>query len=113
MCRLSDLAEDQPQRVDVDGESVVLVRHGSQVFALSDVCSHAEVSLSEGEVVDGGIECWLHGSRFDLATGEPSGPPAWEPVATYPTTVRTDGDGTQTVAVSVLGSTEPAQQVRT
>lgn len=112
VCRLSDLGESQPRRVEVDGEAVVLVRQGSEVFALDDVCSHAEVSLAEGDVVDGAIECWLHGSRFDLATGEPSGPPAFEPVATYPTAVRTDDDGTETVAVSVLGSTEPASQIR-
>jgi 3-phenylpropionate/trans-cinnamate dioxygenase ferredoxin subunit len=47
--------------------------------------------LSEGEVTKQGIECWLHGSRFDLATGEPSSPPASEPVDVYAVEVR-DGD---------------------
>jgi 3-phenylpropionate/trans-cinnamate dioxygenase ferredoxin subunit len=97
VCRLSELTEAKPQLVQVAGEDVVLVRQGEEVFALSDLCSHAEVSLSTGEVADGAIECWLHGSRFDLRTGEPSGPPAWEPVATYPTTIAEDG----TVAVTV------------
>jgi 3-phenylpropionate/trans-cinnamate dioxygenase ferredoxin subunit len=97
VCRISELTQDKPHLVQVAGEDIVLVRQGEEVFALSDFCSHAEVSLSTGEVADGAIECWLHGSRFDLRTGEPSGPPAWEPVPTYPTTVAPDG----TVAVTV------------
>jgi 3-phenylpropionate/trans-cinnamate dioxygenase ferredoxin subunit len=97
VCRLSELTQDKPHLVQVAGEDIVLVRQGEEVFALSDICSHAEVSLSTGDVADGAIECWLHGSRFDLRTGEPSGPPAWEPVPTYPTTVAPDG----TVAVTV------------
>ena len=59
------------------------------VFALNDVCSHAEVSLSEGEVYDGTIECWLHGSCFDLRTGKPTNPPATQPVAAYRSRSRT------------------------
>lgn len=97
VCRLDELTPDKPHLVRLDGEDIVLVRQGEDVFALSDLCSHAEVSLSGGEVADGAIECWLHGSRFDLRTGEPSGPPAWEPVRTYPTTVADDG----TVAVTL------------
>jgi 3-phenylpropionate/trans-cinnamate dioxygenase ferredoxin component len=60
------------------------------VFAIHDVCSHADVPLSDGEVDDCEIECWLHGSRFDLRTGKPTGPPATTPVPVYP--VRVDGD---------------------
>ena len=61
------------------------------MFAIQDLCSHAAVALSEGEVADCTVECWLHGSRFDLRTGKPIGPPATEPVATFPVEVR-DGD---------------------
>ena len=53
--------------------------------------SAADVALSEGEVDGCTIECWLHGSRFDLRTGKPTGLPATEPVATFPVEVR-DGD---------------------
>ena len=60
------------------------------VHAIDDTCSHANVSLSEGEVDDCTLECWLHGSRFDLRTGEPTGPPAIVPIAVYP--VKIDGD---------------------
>ena len=61
-----------------------------QAIAVDDECSHAAIPLSEGDVEGCEIECWLHGSRFDLRTGKPTGPPATEPVAVYP--VKVDGD---------------------
>ena len=90
VCSLSDLKEDQPTGFEVEGGPVVLVRQGEQVYALADVCSHAEIALSEGEVTRLGLECWLHGSCFNLRTGQPSSPPASEPVDTYAVTI--DGD---------------------
>jgi 3-phenylpropionate/trans-cinnamate dioxygenase ferredoxin subunit len=90
--RLADLRPEQPRRILVDGVAVAVVRSGEAVYAVSDVCSHAEVSLSEGEITDCQIECWLHGSRFDLRTGEPSGPPAFAPIATYPVQIEGRGD---------------------
>jgi 3-phenylpropionate/trans-cinnamate dioxygenase ferredoxin subunit len=90
VARLSDLPEEGAVRVQVDGTPVCLARSTGEVFALSDVCSHAEVSLSEGDVEDGTVECWLHGSRFDLRTGKPTGLPATKPVATYPVTIEGD-----------------------
>ncbi len=96
---LSDFEEDRPEAVDVDGTSVAVVRTSSgQVHAIQDVCSHANVALSEGEVVDGEIECWLHGSTFSLATGKPTCLPAVDPVPVYP--VKIEGDDVY-VAVNV------------
>ena len=89
-CALSDLAEDTALRVELAGRPVCIARSGGEVFAISDVCSHADVALSEGEVDDQTIECWLHGSRFDLVTGRPTGLPATKPVPVYP--VKIDGD---------------------
>ena len=66
----------------------LVARSGGEVFAILDVCSHADVALSEGDVEDGHIECWLHGSMFDLRTGKPTNLPATEPVATFPIEVR-------------------------
>jgi 3-phenylpropionate/trans-cinnamate dioxygenase ferredoxin subunit len=91
----SDLPDNSPVAVEVDGVEVALVRTGDEVFAIKDECSHATVALSEGEVTfdDHGtpeIECWLHGSTFNLRTGEPVIFPATEPVPIYPTSV--DGD---------------------
>jgi nitrite reductase/ring-hydroxylating ferredoxin subunit len=89
-CSLSELAEDSAMRVDLAGKAVCLARSGGEVFAISDICSHADVALSEGDVEDGKIECWLHGSLFDLRTGQPTGLPATRPVPTYPVTVEGD-----------------------
>ncbi|MBW8483292.1 non-heme iron oxygenase ferredoxin subunit [Actinomadura parmotrematis] len=92
VCALADIAAGTALAVEVDGTPVALARTaGDEVFAVNDVCSHAEVSLAEGEVENGTIECWLHGSCFDLRTGKPTNPPATQPVATYRVKVR-DGD---------------------
>ncbi len=90
VCALSDVPEEGAIRVELAGRPVCIARSQGEVFALSDVCSHADVALSEGEVEDGQIECWLHGSLFDLRTGQPSGLPAIRPVPTYPVTVEGD-----------------------
>jgi 3-phenylpropionate/trans-cinnamate dioxygenase ferredoxin subunit len=89
-CAEAELAEDTPLRLVLDGTAVTLVRTEGEVYAINDVCSHAAVSLSEGEVEDCAIECWLHGSRFDLRTGRPSGPPATQPVPVYPVKIEAD-----------------------
>jgi 3-phenylpropionate/trans-cinnamate dioxygenase ferredoxin subunit len=83
VCALSDLDDDKPFAVEVGDTAVVLVRQGQRVHALRDECSHAELALSEGEVTSKGLECWLHGSCFDLRTGDPSSPPATEPVDVF------------------------------
>ena len=85
-----ELADGFPLLVHVDGVPVCLVRSEGEVFAIGDICSHGQVSLSEGEVDGCEIECWLHGSRFDLRTGRPSGPPATTPVPIYPVSVEGD-----------------------
>ncbi|MGP3950560.1 non-heme iron oxygenase ferredoxin subunit [Streptomyces sp. 7N604] len=90
VCALSELEEDMPKRVELEGTPVSVIRTDDDVFAIYDICSHANVSLSEGEVDDCTIECWLHGSRFDLRTGKPSGLPATRPVPVYP--VKIEGD---------------------
>jgi 3-phenylpropionate/trans-cinnamate dioxygenase ferredoxin subunit len=89
-CALSELADGEPLAVELKDEPVAIVRTEGQVFAIRDVCSHAEVPLSEGEIYDHTVECWLHGSCFDLRTGQPTGLPATEPVPVYP--VKIDGD---------------------
>ena len=83
-CSAGDLAEDTPFGVVVEGTPVCLVRTGGEVFAVRDECTHEAVRLSEGDVVDGVIECWRHGSCFDLRTGAVLSLPAIRPVAVYP-----------------------------
>jgi len=89
-CAVADLVEGKPLAVEVRDTEIALVRQGEEVFAIRDECSHAEIALSEGDVEGCTVECWLHGSRFDLRTGAALGLPATEPVAVYP--VRLDGD---------------------
>ena len=90
VCRVEDVAEESAVRVTIAGRPVAVVRSDGQFYAIRDVCSHAEVPLSEGEVRHGRVECWLHGSQFDLRTGRPCQPPATKAVPVYP--VRVDGD---------------------
>jgi 3-phenylpropionate/trans-cinnamate dioxygenase ferredoxin component len=101
-CALADLPDDGATGVEIAGVPVALIRTGGEVFALYDVCSHEEVPLSEGEIYDHTVECWLHGSCFDLRTGQPTGPPATAAVPTYP--VKIEG-GDVYVAVPAAGST--------
>ncbi len=93
VCRLEELASGSARRVEVGGRAVALVRIGDDVYAIGDTCSHAEVSLSEGEVVCDAkeIECVKHGSAFSLETGEPQTLPATQPVPVYVVRV-VDGD---------------------
>ena len=87
---LAQLAENKPVRIEKNGESICVTKIGNEIFAINDTCSHSEASLSEGEVSDFKIECWLHGAEFDLRTGEALTPPAVAPIKTYPVIV--DGD---------------------
>ena len=88
--KLSELNENKAIKVHLDGTDICVVRQGSEVFAIADLCSHAEASLSEGDVTTGRIECWLHGAEFDLRTGEAVTPPASAPVETYPVSIEGD-----------------------
>ncbi len=102
-CSLDDLPEAGAIQVIIGGEMIAVVRDDfGDIHAISDMCTHATVSLSEGEVEDCTIECWLHGSRFDLRTGEPTGLPAITPVDVYPVTIEGDDvyvDTSRTVGV--------------
>jgi nitrite reductase/ring-hydroxylating ferredoxin subunit len=82
------------------------VRTDDGVYAIHDECSHASVPLSEGEIDSAAceIECWLHGSMFDLRTGKPTGLPATEPVAVYPCKV--DGNDVLVDVANPLNETE-------
>ena len=75
-------------KVDVDDLIICLAKDlNGVIHALDDTCTHAAVSLSEGEVDDDGIECWLHGSKFNYETGKPMSLPAMQPVNVYPTKI--------------------------
>jgi len=93
VCKVVDIPQPGALAVVVEGVPVAVVRDQSgHIHAIRDVCSHADVALSEGEVDGCTLECWLHGSRFDLTTGEPSGPPAVTPVPIYAVDIEGEGD---------------------
>ena len=83
-CAVSEVAPQSAIAVEVGDEDVAIVQSDGKFYAIADSCSHAAVPLSESDVEHGSIECYLHGSRFDLATGRPLGLPATQPVAVYP-----------------------------
>ena len=87
---LATLVAGKPVKLEKAGRTICVTRVGDEVFAIDDTCSHSDASLSEGEVTDFKIECWLHGAEFDLRTGEALTPPAVAPIKVYPVIV--DGD---------------------
>ena len=91
ICRLVDLPDSGGLKVEIASTPVAVFRVGDDAYALADRCSHAEASLSEGEVFGLEVECPRHGAVFDLATGEALTLPATKPVAVYRTLVE-DGD---------------------
>ncbi|MFI5894805.1 non-heme iron oxygenase ferredoxin subunit [Actinoplanes sp. NPDC051513] len=100
---VADVAKGSAISVEISGVDVAVVHaDDDNIYAVRDECSHASVALSEGEVDGCTLECWLHGSRFDLRTGAPTGLPATEPVAVFPVEIR-DGD--------IYVSTEPSNGV--
>jgi 3-phenylpropionate/trans-cinnamate dioxygenase ferredoxin subunit len=91
--RTTDVPEGEARRFLADRIEVAVANLGNGVFlAVDDVCSHAEASLSEGEVdvEEETIECPRHGSVFDLRSGKPKALPATLPVLTFP--VKVEGD---------------------
>ncbi len=90
VCALADIEEPGALHVEVDDVPIAVVRSDGELYAVQDICSHADIPLSEGDVDGSTIECWLHGSRFDLRTGAAINLPAITPVPVYP--VRVEGD---------------------
>ncbi len=105
VCSVADVPVGTAHRVFVDGRPIAVVNTVEGVFAIEDRCSHADVALSEGDVDGCTIECWLHGSAFDLRTGAPRSLPAIVPVATFP--ARVVGDGPDAVIEIDATSTTP------
>jgi len=89
---VDDIPLGKAQAFEVDEDLTIAVFHTDDgFFALDDVCSHAQASLSEGVFADGIVICPRHGGRFDLATGKARGLPATAPVRAFP--VKVEGDG--------------------
>jgi 3-phenylpropionate/trans-cinnamate dioxygenase ferredoxin subunit len=85
LCDVDDLKPGSARRFDVGAHRIALVRIDDDFYAIGDTCSHADYSLSEGEVDcdERTLECWKHGSQFSLEDGHPVSLPATRPVPVY------------------------------
>jgi 3-phenylpropionate/trans-cinnamate dioxygenase ferredoxin subunit len=92
LCTRDEIPPGAARRFDVGEHRIALVRIGDDFYAIGDRCSHAEASLSEGQVWEDEheIECPQHGAAFDLRTGEPKTLPATQPVPVYEVVVEGD-----------------------
>ncbi|HVT75750.1 MAG TPA: non-heme iron oxygenase ferredoxin subunit [Acidimicrobiales bacterium] len=92
LCSVKDLSDEAATRFEIEGHKIAAALIAGRVYAIGDVCSHADYSLSEGELYAGELEleCPKHGSTFSLLDGEPQCVPATAPVPVYATEV--DGD---------------------
>ena len=93
LCSVTDIPEGEARRFDLGSIRLAVVHIGDDFYAIGDRCSHADISLAEGEVDAKArtLECWKHGSCFSVETGEPSTLPATKAVPTYELRVD-DGD---------------------
>tara|TARA_B100000029_G_scaffold487334_1_gene542763 strand:+ start:916 stop:1278 length:363 start_codon:yes stop_codon:yes gene_type:complete len=82
---LKEVPEGKAKRVEVGSLRIAVTRIGDELYAVGDMCTHANYALSEGPVDtdDITIECWKHGAQFCLETGEPISLPATRAVPTY------------------------------
>jgi 3-phenylpropionate/trans-cinnamate dioxygenase ferredoxin subunit len=108
ICDVDDIQVKQALRVLIDDYPVVIVRDSDgEIHALGDTCSHADISLSEGDVEGCAIECWGHGSQFDLRSGQPLQLPAYEPVPVFALEIH---DGSVFVDITTVTNGAPAPQ---
>jgi len=85
LCAVDELAPKSARRFDVGSHRIALVRFDDDFYAIGDTCSHADFSLSEGEVnvEERTLDCWKHGSQFSVDDGTPISLPATRPVPVY------------------------------
>jgi 3-phenylpropionate/trans-cinnamate dioxygenase ferredoxin subunit len=90
VARVDEVAPNTVKVVEVNGLSILLAHSAGKLFAVRNLCSHADEKLECGRMKNGWIACPIHGARFDMATGNPMNPPATQPIDTYE--VRVEGE---------------------
>ena len=78
-----ELLPGQMKKIEVAGKRLLLANADGEYFIVDEMCSHEDFSLYLGCIQEKKIKCSLHGSYFDLATGEPLEEPACERIQTY------------------------------
>jgi 3-phenylpropionate/trans-cinnamate dioxygenase ferredoxin component len=87
-CSIDDIEEEDVIRFDHGSRTFIIVRdHKDNYYCTDGLCTHEDVHLSDGLVVEATIECPKHSSIFDCTNGEVETPPACESLHTYPTKV--------------------------
>lgn len=81
--KTDDLAPGEMKMVEVQGEEILIANLDGNFYAVSDVCTHAEASLSDGTLEGNCVECPLHGSMFDITSGEEIEGPTNGPLKCY------------------------------
>jgi nitrite reductase/ring-hydroxylating ferredoxin subunit/uncharacterized membrane protein len=84
---LADLPENQPKRVELKGQPILLLRRGDKIYAIGAVCSHYGGPLEKGKTLENTIQCPFHYSRFSLEDGRVKEGPSTSPVPAYDTQV--------------------------
>jgi len=90
VAKTEDVRAGEVLASDVGAESIALYRIDGQVYATSNVCTHAFALLSDGYLDGDCIECPIHQALFHVPTGEVRAPPAIDPLKTYPTKIEGD-----------------------
>jgi len=88
--RVGDVSPGGMKRVDIGTRRILIANVGGQFFAVDDTCTHEDASLSSGALRGEWVKCPLHGSRFNVRTGEVVEEPASERLATYPVRIEAD-----------------------
>lgn len=90
-CSADDIDAEDVIRFDHGARTFIIVRdHQDHYYCTDGLCTHEDIHLADGLVVETTIECPKHASVFDVATGEVDSPPACENLRTYPTKVEGD-----------------------
>jgi 3-phenylpropionate/trans-cinnamate dioxygenase ferredoxin component len=90
LAKAEDIPPGQCRAFDVDDRMIAVFNLDGEFHATDNICTHEYAELCDGMIIDGQIQCPMHGARFDIRTGAVTAPPAYEPLNTYP--VRLDGD---------------------
>ena len=90
VAKVSDLEPGELMYVEADDAFICLINMDGEIHALDDTCTHEEASLSDGTIIDGEIECPLHGGAFEVRTGLPANFPVVVPAETY--AVKVEGE---------------------
>lgn len=87
---LDQIKTGKMMRLNIQEQDILLANVDGTIYAVDNMCTHEDASLYNGALKGRCVECPLHGSLFDLATGQPQQEPATEAIRTYPVKIEDD-----------------------